>query len=450
MIQKLKRLWQDKDERNLLINIMLAFGVKGLSLFVSLFSMPLYIKYFDNQSVLGIWYTILSLLTWISMCDLGLGNGLRNKLTEALAQGERDKAKKYISSTYVSLTLIIIPILLVGALFLNLIDLNRALSISESVLPARALRLSVIILFCGICISFVVKTVNAIIYALQKSSLNNVLSFITSVLPLVFVWCFKGEDVGVNLISLSVVHVLAINIPLLAATFAIFARNPLKECRPAISCCDKKTATSMLGFGMKFFFAQIFFMFLMSTNEIFITKFFSAADVVDYSIYYRLFTAVGSLFMLALTPLWSKVTRDLTQKKYAVIQKTNRVLYLLAAVAGLAQLAILPFLQWIINIWLGDEAIAVHMPTAMIFALFGSLYIFNVVLTTVANGMGELRTQMLFYGIGAALKIPAVFLLTRAGRSIMWNIVPLFNCVVLAVFCIYQLVWIERKIKQLI
>ena len=206
----------------------------------------------------------------------------------------------------------------------------------------------------------------------------------------------------------------------------------------------------MLGFGMKFFFAQIFFMFLMSTNEIFITKFFSAADVVDYSIYYRLFTAVGSLFMLALTPLWSKVTRDLTQKKYAVIQKTNRVLYLLAAVAGLAQLAILPFLQWIINIWLGDEAIAVHMPTAMIFALFGSLYIFNVVLTTVANGMGELRTQMLFYGIGAALKIPAVFLLTRAGRSIMWNIVPLFNCVVLAVFCIYQLVWIERKIKQLI
>ena len=70
----LKKVLSDKDERNLLIQIVLAFAVKGLSLIISLFSMPLYIKYFKNDEVLGLWYTILSTLSWIHICDLGLGN----------------------------------------------------------------------------------------------------------------------------------------------------------------------------------------------------------------------------------------------------------------------------------------------------------------------------------------------------------------------------------------
>jgi O-antigen/teichoic acid export membrane protein len=99
IIDKLKRLWSDQDERNLLIHIALAFGVKGLALVLSFFSMPLYIRFFGNDDVLGLWYTILSMLSWVHICDLGLGNGLRNRLTEALAVGDTEKAKRFVSST---------------------------------------------------------------------------------------------------------------------------------------------------------------------------------------------------------------------------------------------------------------------------------------------------------------------------------------------------------------
>ena len=92
----IKKLLRDKDERNLLINIGLAFAVKGVAMLISLFSMPLYIKYFDNNEALGLWYTILSMLTWIAICDLGLGNGLRNRLTEALAVGDSKKSKELV------------------------------------------------------------------------------------------------------------------------------------------------------------------------------------------------------------------------------------------------------------------------------------------------------------------------------------------------------------------
>ncbi len=50
---KIKKIMSDADERNLFYNILMAFVVKGLSLFVSLFSMPLYIKYFKDNDTLG-------------------------------------------------------------------------------------------------------------------------------------------------------------------------------------------------------------------------------------------------------------------------------------------------------------------------------------------------------------------------------------------------------------
>lgn len=444
---KIMNYLKDKDERNLLINIGLAFAVKGGSLIISLFSMPLYIKYFDNNEVLGLWYTILSLLNWITICDLGLGNGLRNRLTEALALADNEKAKRYISSTYASLIAVILPVLVIGTTGACFVNWNKFFNLDEALISPRTLKIAIIILFIGVCLSFVLKTINSIIYAVQKSSINNILSLIISIIPLVYIFLFKGKNTESNLIALTIVHVIAVNIPLLLSSFVLFKSKMLRECTPSFKYCDVTTAKSMLGFGAQFFLAQIFFMVLTSTNEIIITKLFSSEYVVEYSIYYRLFTVIGSLFMLALTPLWSKVTKDLAQKKYEKVIKTNRFLYIVSALAMLCEFIMVLICQFLINIWLRDEAITVFYPTAIIFAFFGGMYIFNIVLTTVANGMANLKTQIVFYGIGAILKIPVLYLVSKNFDN--WNVVVLYNGIVFLIFCIFQLFWIERKLKRL-
>lgn len=445
---KIKQIWSDKDERNLFLNIILAFIVKGFALLISLFSMPLYIRYFDNDAVLGMWYTILSLLSWITVCDLGLGNGLRNRLTEAISAKNSSLGKGYVSSTYALLILIIIPVLLIGSILLSLVDYNAFFGISKGVIDSKTLKISIIILFNGIGINFVLKTINSIIYAMQKSSINNIIALLVSALPLLYVAFFNGTTAGENLFKLSLVHVFAVNFPLLAATLCVFLSKKMRDYAPSIKHIDIKIAKGVVGFGLNFFLAQIFLMCLMSTNEIMITKMFSSADVVGYSVYYKLFTVVGSLFMLALTPLWSKVTKDFAEKKYKKIQTTNHFLYLISLCAILAQFVIVPILQWVVNIWLQEDAITVNYTTAAIFAGFGGIYVLNVVLTTVANGIGKLKSQILFYGIGAALKIPVCILLKLLFEN--WNIVVLYNCVVLLCFCVYQIFWIERKIKEFI
>ena len=365
----MKKLSLDKREKNLIANILVAFGVKGLSLLISLFSTPLYIKYFGDNTVLGVWYTVLSVLSWITVADLGLGNGLRNKLTQDLANDDRESAKKHISSAYVAISAIILPITVVGVVLIQLLDLNSMLHISESLISAGTLKLSVTILFVGICLQFIVKIISNVLYAMQKSSVNNIKALLTSAIPLLFILLFNSDNLETCLVALSIVHVIAITLPYIVATIIIYGFF-LKDCKPSVRFYEKKSAGDVIGLGVKFFFAQIFFMVLMSTNEFLINTFYEPDCVVEYSIYYRVFTVLGSLFMLALTPLWSKVTQDIENKRFSVVKKTNRLLYLISAACIVAQFTMVLFLQWFFNLWLQENSITVDTATALSFAFF--------------------------------------------------------------------------------
>ena len=92
---------KSKTNKSLLINIFSSYLVKGLGVLCSLISMPLFLKYFNDQMILGVWFTMLSVLNWILVFDMGIGNGLRNHLTKALAKKDFQSAKQLVSSSYV-------------------------------------------------------------------------------------------------------------------------------------------------------------------------------------------------------------------------------------------------------------------------------------------------------------------------------------------------------------
>lgn len=428
-------------------NILLAFAVKGLSLLISTFSLPLYIKFFRQNEVLGVWYTVLSILSWINICDLGLGNGLRNKLTECISKNDICKAKKYISSTYVLLIIVIVPVAVLIGFLIPCIDLNAFFHIQPELISPAVFRKASIILICGVGVNFVLKTINSILYALQAPSANNVISLVASLIPLCFIAVYKGDSIETNFFVMSLMHVFAINIPLFLATVIVFSKKTIRKFKPDIKSFDLSSAKITLSLGMRFFLAQAFFMLLMSTNELLISRLYLPEFVVEYNIYYKLFMVIGSLFMLALTPFWSKITKDLAEGNYQKMKSTNNILYFISLTGFVAEFALIFALQFIVDMWLRDKTISIEYSKAIIFAFFGGIYILNIVLTTVANGIGELKTQIVFYGIGVVCKLPVTYLLRRAGLN--WEYLVLYNCVILTLFCCFQYAWIERKIKSL-
>ena len=73
---------------------------KGGTILISLILVPMTLSYL-NPYEYGIWLTLSSTLAWIYTFDIGLGNGLRNKLTEALALNDLKLARIYVSTSFV-------------------------------------------------------------------------------------------------------------------------------------------------------------------------------------------------------------------------------------------------------------------------------------------------------------------------------------------------------------
>ena len=79
---------------------------------IGLIFVPLLLNYLDAERY-GIWLTLTSIVGWFTFFDAGLGNGLRNQLTKALANGDLQLGKELVSTTYA-----IISILFIGALLI--------------------------------------------------------------------------------------------------------------------------------------------------------------------------------------------------------------------------------------------------------------------------------------------------------------------------------------------
>lgn len=434
----------DRKTKDILFNSVSALLIKGGGFVISFISMPLYINYFEDQQILGMWFTLLSILSWIFTFDLGLGNGLRNKLVEVLAINDKKLAKKYISSTYVILGIFSFVISITLLILFKYINWNSILNISKKIIPTITLYQSIIILLLGIMVNFWLKLINSILYALQKPAINNLLLLITSILQLMYLVIATDKGVELNLIRLSYVYVISINLPLIVASLIVFNKD-LRDCKPTFKEASFKVAQSILKFGGMFFIVQIAFMLITSTNEILISNIFGASHVVEYQIYYRIFMIIGTIFSLALTPVWSSVTEAVVNKEYKWLKNLNFIINKVTLLAVIAEIIIIPFMQIIVNLWLGENTIIINYLYCILFSVFGSLFIINISLTTIANGIGYLKTQLYCYSLGVIFKLPIIILLNNFYFD--WINVVISNVLILVVFCIIQNKWLKNFIS---
>lgn len=445
---KIKNKLLKTSENNKMIfnNVIASFTIKGLALILSLFTMPAYINYFDNQKVLGLWFTILSVLSWILTFDLGIGNGLRNHLVQALVENNTDKIKKYISSAYICVSAVVLLCILLAVSFFRFINWNIVFNIDSTIVTHRVLNTTVIIVFSGMMMQFLLKLITSILYAMQKSALTNLLTLLNSIIILIYVLTIDTNDIATNLISLAVAHVLSVNLPLLMATIIIFNKK-LKGCNPSIKFFNMECAKNVMKLGGLFFWVQIMYMILTTTNEFLITWLDNPQMVVEYQIYNKLFTLIGTFFTLALTPIWSSVTKAVAENNYIWIKKLFNLLKLLALCAVIFEFIMIPFLQFGVDLWLGDESIKINYFYAFVFAISGSIFIWNGVISSIANGFGRLKTQTICFTIGAIIKIPLSILLVSVLES--WIGIIISNIIAMSIYCIIEPIKLNWFIKEM-
>ncbi len=404
------------DQRTSLLrkNILGSFLIKGWSAVVVLLMVPVTLKCLGEYKN-GVWLTISSILMWIDYMDIGLGNGLRNKLAAHLAHGETERAHSLVSSTFAMLTYIMIPILAILLILVALLDTYGFLNVSPGKVPDLDAVLIVTISF--VCSTFIFKLIGNFYMGLQLPAVSNLLVAIGQTLALA--GCYLVYLSG----SHSLMHIALVNTAapfltyVLAYPVTFYYKYP--QLRPQYKLVNLSEAKSVMTMGVKFFVMQISSVVLFLTSNILISKLFSPAMVTPYQIAYRYFSLMLVAFTVICMPFWNATTDAYERCDMAWIRSANKkmnVMTLLILISMVLMVAVSP---WVYDIWIGDKA-HVDIPMSIAMAAYIFILIYSMRYSYFINGIGKLWLQLVFTVSAAILFIPLAYFTARWSHNIIW------------------------------
>lgn len=387
ILRTIKILLSEKSQRTqlLLKNVAASFLIKGWSLVVQLLLVPISLDCLTNYEY-GIWLTIWSILAGIETLDVGLGNGLRNKLAEAVANGDWELARRQVSNTFILMTLIACAVCTMASVWICNGDLYGALNVDANIVPN--LRIIMVLLFTVMCITFVARIIGSIYMALQVPTMNYLMSSVGSTLSLVGVWILSL--VGSH--SLLLVTLLYTVLPM--ATFIGFAvfsfGHRYKAIAPSFRHYDSSIVQGLIGLGLKFFVIQISSMLLLLTVNLTISKVLSPEQLTPYHIAYRYFSVLLIPFSLIAVPIWSAATDAYSRGDVAWIRSALRKLEYTVAVFIVLLMVMYGLSDLFYGIWVGSRVMVPDMLSVAV-ALNIMVLILSQCYSSVLYGIGKIN-----------------------------------------------------------
>ncbi len=387
--KKLKTFFGENHERTRLAqkNIILSFIIKGLSIAINLVFVPLTINYIDAERY-GIWLTLSSIIVWFNFFDLGLGNGLRNKLVEAIVKKDVDEERRLISTTYVSLSVIALIITGIYICIMPFIHWDNILNVSATYREElRSLGLIIVIMFS---LQFVLQLINTISLAHQKVFLTSFVFLIGSIFSLFFILILRSTIPGsILLVGTAMFAGNLLALLLFSVHFFFFTRPDLL---PSLKYFSRSSSNKLLSLGGKFFIIQISAIVQYQTTNVLISRSFSSTQVTEYNIAYRLFSILVMVFSIIISPLWSAVTEAQSKGDFDWIKRTEKKLLFVWSIVALSALALLALSNFLYKAWVGD-AIKIPLTTSLGVMLYIVSLSFGMIYVYILNGLGRLKTQ---------------------------------------------------------
>lgn len=424
-----------KNERNRMLrnNILFSAVLKAIGLLTSLLIVPITVDYLDNE-VYGVWMTISSILYWISTFDIGLGNGMRNYLTEALSRKDYALGRKYVTTTLVYLSVIALAIFLVILIPMLTMNYNKVLNTDH--ISNLALRDAFFIAVVFTLFNFVLKNIGYIFVALQKYALNDLLTVAGNVLALIAVFILTKVTTG-NLIYVVLAFTAVPVLVYLIASVPVFRKYP--ELKPTRKSFDSEIGKVVVKKGLGFFFIQITSVLVIyGAANIFITQYCGPTQVTVYSIAYKYFNLLIIGFTVLISPMWNAYTDAYVKGDYGWISltfKRSLRLWLLTLVAGVMMLALS---NMFFALWLGGKVV-VPFTVSLCTLVYVCCFNLNSCATALINGLNKIYVQIITSVVFTALYIILTFLvgsahniegivLCMAASYLLMAVIHLYQC----------------------
>lgn len=395
-------------------NIFASFVIKGWSALIVLLLVPATLHCLGEYKN-GIWLTISSLLLWIDNMDIGLGNGLRNKIAEYMAHDEFERTRSLISSTFAMLTCIIIPVLLILLLLIALTDPYWIFNAS----PSKVDHLDQVLMATVtlVCTSFIFKLIGNFYMGMQLPAVSNLLIALGQTLALIgtYIVLWSGSH---SLMLIALVNTVSpLIIYLLAFPYTFLYKYP--HLCPSLKLIKLKEAKAVIHMGVQFFIMQISSVVLFMTSNILISNLFSPTMVTPYQITYRYFSILLVIFTVICMPFWNATTDAYQKNDIAWIRNATKKLRLMTVGILICLIVMIALSDIVYAIWI-DQQTVIDLKMSIMMAAYIFILIYSMRYSYFINGIGKLRLQLIFTTAAAVLFIPLAYLMTQWTHSIIW------------------------------
>ena len=388
-------------------NTVLSLFFRGGSILLQFTLIPLTINYI-NPDVYGVWLTLSSLVGWVAMFDIGIANGLRNKLSECLANKDFEKAKVYVSTTYAIIG--VIAGLLIVLFFALYKWVNWQLVFNSNFIQEDELQKVVVIVSLFFLLKFITDIINVVASSFQMVSVSSLLLFISNLGLTISVWILTKTTES-NLILLAFCLSVIPFLISLGANFYLFKRH-FKIVKPSVKYIDFKQSRSIVSLGSQFFILQIVSLIIFQTDNILIAQFFRPIEVTNFNVAYKYYSVIIILFTILLTPYWTAFTEAYHIKDYSWIKGSMKKLYVFWGVSLGVLFVMLCLADFVIELWVGEK-IVVPLNLSIAICCYVAISNWNAIFASFFNGVGKIRLQIYLAPIVGLANILLSFFLVK-------------------------------------
>lgn len=419
----------EQRTQNYISQLKSSFIFKALAISISFLIIPLQIKYLGIEQY-GVWSTLLSIVSWVVLFDIGVGNGLRNKISESLAKQDTQVAQNYISTAYIvigciSITLFILFFIISFFIPWQIIFNTLLLSNEEFIMT---LNITVFFLF----INFWLSLINQVFNGLQKTSMVVFNQFFSNFLVLFVVWILYNFF-NTSILKLAFFYGFSSMISNLMISIWFYKNN--STLRPRIKFYSNQYIKSIASVGIQFFIIQIAVVVVFTTDKILITQLFGPSHVAGYDVVFKLFSVITIIHNILIAPLWSAYSDAYYRGDIEWIQVTIKNQLKIFMLIVIATVLLIFLAKPIIALWIGKDFI-VEPTLVIVMAFFILISTWNNIFAYFINAIEELKIQINTSIIAMILNIPLSIFFVKYFSLGVYGIV-LATCLSLLLFALF-------------
>jgi len=331
-----------------------SFISKALTIVTSFVSVPLTVHYLGPERY-GVWLTIGSLLTWMSMTDFGIaGNALVNLLADAHGKEDKRLACQHAASAFWALVALSVSI---GAIFLftfHLIPWPTVFHVSSAVPAAeldRACAYSLIFFVVG----FPLSMVSSVYGAYQDGFMANIWNIAGSAIALISLIVVAQMKGGLPQLVLAISGT-RILVGIANVYYMFFRKYPWLMPRP--SAVRWTSIKRLLSLGSNYMITQLAGLGIYQSQPMIITQMLGPSYVVIFVVAQKIVTLPNDLVFMATAPFISAYGEAKARADWGWIDRAFRNSMLASLAFGVpATVGIALVAKPLIRIWAGKAAV---------------------------------------------------------------------------------------------